>query len=135
MMVFTYPTSLPLDDLPLDQWVFLEKTYIVPEFAPDGSEIWAAQPGWNIDLGADNQENLDGRLVVDDVFWGLTPDPAGGLAADFDGNGTVEFADFVILSNTFGQSVGVTSVPEPVTLTLLGLAACLSVGTSRKRRN
>ena len=34
-------------------------------------------------------------------------------AGDADGNGQVEFADFVILSNTFGQMSGVATVPEP----------------------
>ena len=32
--------------------------------------------------------------------------PEGGILADFDGNGTVEFADFLVLSSNFGAEVG-----------------------------
>ena len=51
---------------------------------------------------------------------------------DFDGNGTVQFPDFVILANNFGKSAtAVAPVPKPNTamLLLVGL-----VGLVRRRR-
>jgi len=54
---------------------------------------------------------------------------------DVDGSGDVAFADFLILSQNFGQTVGgAESVPEPSGLLLFGLAG-LCCGILRRRRN
>ncbi len=54
---------------------------------------------------------------------------------DFDCNGTVEFADFLALSANFGQSpAGAQSVPEPATGCLLLLGLSL-LGHVRQRRS
>ena len=54
---------------------------------------------------------------------------------DFDCNGTVEFADFLALSANFGQSpAGAQSVPEPATGCLLLLGLSL-LGLVRQRRS
>ena len=53
---------------------------------------------------------------------------------DVDGNGTVEFADFLALSTNFGQSAAASAVPEPSSM--LGLAlGMLCVGALRQRRS
>ena len=42
--------------------------------------------------------------------------PGGWAEGDFDGNGEVEFPDFLTLSASFGQTAAATaSVPEPAT--------------------
>ena len=57
--------------------------------------------------------------------------PNGG---DLDGNGTVEFADFLVMSENFGNSAGgAASVPEPSGVTLL--AAGLLLGVWRRKRS
>lgn len=52
---------------------------------------------------------------------------------DIDGNGTVEFADFLVLSGNFGQAVGAASVPEPSASMLLLAAGSLLSLVRRKR--
>lgn len=47
-------------------------------------------------------------------------------------NGTVEFADFLILSGNFGKVVDVASVPEP-TSQLIAMLACLALLGLRRR--
>ena len=66
--------------------------------------------------------DADGNGVVDFADF-LTVSGGFGavgdwLAGDFDGNGQVEFADFLILSNNFGE-VSAVSVPEPTYACLL----------------
>lgn len=53
-----------------------------------------------------------------------------------DGNGSVAFADFLILSENVGKTAGaaVPSVPAPSGLTLLGLAAMIGCVIRRRRR-
>lgn len=51
---------------------------------------------------------------------------------DIDGDGTVGFADFLTLSANFGESVGASAVPEPTGL-MLGLSSLVGL-TLRRRR-
>ena len=55
---------------------------------------------------------------------------------DFDCDGTVQFPDFVILANNFGKTGAgaAAAVPEPSSLTLIGLAG-LMLGFARRRRS
>jgi len=55
-----------------------------------------------------------------------------GTMGDFDGDGSVAFPDFLVLSNNFGQSAAV-AIPEPSSVRLLGMAV-LFVGLLRRRR-
>jgi len=41
---------------------------------------------------------------------------------DFDGNGSVTLVDFIILKNNFATG---GPLPEPATIVMVGLAACL----------
>lgn len=61
-------------------------------------------------------------------------EPGGWASGDFDGNGEVGFPDFLQLSQNFGQNAA-TSVPEPSTgIMLLGMAI-ISVLRVRRRRD
>jgi hypothetical protein len=73
--------------------------------------------GWNVALndddGADRklQLNWSGRPHSEFTYGFLTLGPAGDVCdpnsgGDLDGNGTVEFADFLVLSANFGQPGG-----------------------------
>lgn len=59
---------------------------------------------------------------------------ADHTSGDIDCNGTVEFADFLVLSANFGQTVGSQPVPEPAGLALL-CSAGLLFGWVRRRRS
>jgi hypothetical protein len=56
---------------------------------------------------------------------------------DFNGDGAVNFADFQLLQNDFGQSAGgggsVTAVPEPTSLAL-ALGSLVSLAFIQRRR-
>lgn len=52
---------------------------------------------------------------------------------DLDCDGTVAFADFLILSANFGGNAGAAAVPEPSALGMFGLASCLLATMTRRR--
>ena len=52
---------------------------------------------------------------------------------DFDLNGSVEFADFLILSSNFGQSGAVAAVPEPSTISIAMIVFCFAMLPLRRR--
>lgn len=54
-----------------------------------------------------------------------------GTGGDLDGDGNVAFADFLILSGNFGTSAAVSAVPEPTGFALLGIG--LLGGLLRRR--
>ena len=53
---------------------------------------------------------------------------------DIDCNGTVEFADFLVMSANFGLTVGAASVPEPTGEAMLGFACLLLQQLYRRGR-
>ena len=55
-----------------------------------------------------------------------------GTAGDIDGDGSVAFADFLVLSANFGTSAATAPVPEPTGFALLGIAG-LACGLLRRR--
>ncbi len=63
--------------------------------------------------------NLDGRVLFAD-FLALSDnfgESGGWTQGDFDGDGQVEFTDFLVLSKNFGlPPVGISAVPEPSSL-------------------
>ncbi len=60
---------------------------------------------------------------------------AGGWGSgDFDGNGSVEFADFLALSRNFGGSAAASAVPEPDAVSLLAMAGLIGLYQTRSRR-
>ena len=91
--------------------------------------------------GFDFAINSAGRLShggAGEIIFGGLADGVGGCnpdtLGDIDGSGDVAFADFLILSQNFGQTVGgAQSVPEPSGVLLLGLAGLLC-GSCRRRR-
>ena len=56
-----------------------------------------------------------------------------GTGADIDGDGEVAFADFLLLSANFGQTAGASAVPEPSAISLL-LLPLACLGLARRRR-
>ena len=95
-------------------------------------------PGNPIDVCVPNNGDIDGNGTVefaDFLVLSANFGQAGDAASgDTDCNGEVDFADFLALSANFGQTVGqAAAVPEPNALTLLG-AGFLAVTCLRKRR-
>ena len=112
-----------------------------------GTPIIATE-GWSFDAAS-------GSIVFGDIAPGLAGDINGSGTVDFadflilssnfgtmvaanmdgdlDGDGSVAFSDFLILSDNFGTSAAASAVPEPSGFALLGLA-CLSGGLLRRRQ-
>jgi hypothetical protein len=139
-----------------------------------GLRIFSEEPGdamiWDAMRIGESWEDVVGPLGDQDVTI-ETPDPpiacavpAGGLAGDLDGDGsvafsdflvlsnnfggeglsyaegdidcdgTIAFADFLVLSNNFGTSASAASVPEPSSLYLAAFSI-LAIGLGRKRQS
>ena len=84
------------------------------------------------------QGDLDGNGTVNfDDFLILSSNfglEVGSCAeGDIDGSGTVDFNDFLTLSGNFGNAVAAASVPEPSSSLILALGAML-LGVVRRRR-
>jgi len=79
------------------------------------------------DANGDGKVNFDDYLVLESSFGGA---PRAGANADFDGNGTVDFDDYLILEANFGAG---STIPEPTTMTLLGLSL-LAILQKKTRR-
>lgn len=59
---------------------------------------------------------------------------AANMDGDLDGDGNVAFADFLILSDNFGTAAAASSVPEPSSFALIAVAGLLG-GLLRRRRD
>lgn len=110
-----------------------------------------ATDGWTFDaatgsitfgdaIGCDpnTMGDLDGNGMVDFADFIILSTSFGQassshLTGDIDCNGMVDFADFVMMSVNFGRSVGSVSVPEPSGRALLGLAMALGLFRRRAR--
>ena len=79
--------------------------------------------------------DLDGNVGFADflVLSASFGQTAGWANGDFDGNGSVQFGDFLLLSANFGQSQA-SAVPEPGSGTLVMLGVCCFVGVFRGKR-
>jgi len=91
------------------------------------------------DCNVGSMGDLDGNGTVEFADFLVLSQNFGQPATDhttgdIDCSGTVEFADFLVLSQNFGQAVGAEPVPEPSGLALLGFAGLL-VGIIRRRRS
>jgi len=69
------------------------------------------------DANHDGKVNFDDYLILESSFG---TNVTAGTGADFDNNGTVNFDDYLKLEANFGTG---TAVPEPMTMSLLGLGA------------
>lgn len=86
---------------------------------------------------AETQGDVDGNGTVEFADFLVVSANFGAAvdshaAGDLDCNGTVEFADFLVVSANFGNAVAATAVPEPSTMTL-GLGACCIALLLRRR--
>ena len=84
------------------------------------------------------QGDLDGNGVVEFGDFLLLSanfgnDVTSHTEGDIDCNGKVEFADFLVLSANFGQEVGAQAVPEPSAVRLLLTSFLFVIGVRRKR--
>ena len=92
-------------------------------------------------LESTNRQNGDADFngQVDFTDFLLLADNFGNAArwsdGDFDANGTVEFPDFLILAENFGQVAAIASVPEPNPNVGGALIACLALCASIRRRH
>jgi len=71
-------------------------------------------------------------LILSANFGQLTNDHRLG---DFDCNGEVAFPDFLLLSANFGATVGVASVPEPVSVAMIASVLICLPFLKKRRRN
>ena len=62
--------------------------------------------------------------------------PGRWTDGDFDGNGHIQFADFLLLADNFGNTleVAAASVPEP-SMSLLGFVGLMVMLSFRRARN
>jgi len=67
------------------------------------------------DADRNGKVNFDDYLILESSFG---TNVASGTGADFDNNGAVNFDDYLVLEANFGTG---TAVPEPMTMSLLGL--------------
>jgi hypothetical protein len=96
-----------------------------------GSLVFGQMPmGIPGDIDGDGSVGFPDFLILSDSF-GQMVDP--GTMGDIDGDGSVAFPDFLVLSSNFGQTTGAAAVPEPSSLSLLGISMLL-VGLFRRRR-
>lgn len=99
--------------------------------------IWTAAIGGAPCTPGTGDIDGDGRVEFADflILSANFGQDGGAAEGDLDCNGKVEFADFLTLSGNFGQDVGAAqSVPEPAALSLMMLGA-IFVGVFRRRRN
>ena len=114
-------------------------------------ELTIATEGWNFDPATGSvvfgevsacdpttQGDLDGNGQVEFADFLILSANFGGeggshTVGDIDCNGSVEFADFLVLSSTFGSAVGAAPVPEPAGGVLLALASLGMLVTRRRR--
>jgi|GEM_PF-2323188 len=132
----TRQSSEPSNLLP--QWNWTSSLF----FASHGNEgaeghgelIFAGAPDAPSFLPAD----FDESGTVDFADFLLLSEAFGtevpaGTVTDIDGSGTVDFPDFLVLSNSFGQSAA-ASVPEPTSLGLM-MFGVMALGLARRRRS
>lgn len=92
------------------------------------------EPACNPDSGGD----LDGNGTVEFADFLVLADNFGMSATDhstgdIDCNGTVEFADFLVLAENFGKQIGGASAVPEPTGWLLGIWACFGILRFRRR--
>ena len=95
-----------LKDTQSGGWPALDAVQIV--------KLPSAIPG---DADGNGKVNFDDYLVLESSFG---TNVTKGTGADFNGDGAVNFDDYLVLESHFGTG---SAVPEPMTLSLLGLGA------------
>lgn len=112
---------------------------LVFDLTGDGSVTNDDREFWIADVAGslNGDADLNGTVEFAD-FLSLSNNfgkDGGWAEGDFDGSGGVAFPDFLLLSNSFGQSVGaVSSVPEPNAQMLLVIALVSGFFGRRSRK-
>ena len=98
-------------------------------------DVAVCNPDTGADINGDGSVGFPDFLILSANFGSTDLSGASHELGDLDCTGDVAFADFLALSNAFGTTVGAeaSSVPEPSSVTLLGLGALL-LGLVRRRR-
>ena len=93
----------------------------------------ACNPDTGADINGDGSVGFPDFLILSANFGQTGLSGASHELGDLDCSGDVAFADFLALSAAFGSEVGAQAVPEPSSVTLLGLGAFL-LGVARRSR-